>query len=142
MSWTAKPSVQRMSVPAAPLVVATHYFNWVDEKIPFVCARQTDDRVSFHILGIDRAAIALEVQASDADNVIYIVVGGFLTRSLPERGEFSFARTSGKEITIALRRFAPRLPRFIYVCTHAVVHEIVMGLYVRRQDPLLLGEDP
>lgn len=141
MGWTAKPSVQRMLVPADPRAVATDYFSWVDRVIPFVSVRRADESVSFHVFGINKPAIALKLGASDAQRVSYHVVGGFLARIQASSSVFSFERTEDSEVTISLLDFSPWLPPLVYRATHAVVHDVVMTMYTRRTTVAQLEEE-
>ena len=128
--FRAAPSIQKMgTTDRSAEDVANAYFDWVDESIPAVGVGKEGQRIEFNLITGKRPAIALEVIESTPDHKTYRVVGGYLVKS-PPGGEFVF-NVQNQELTISLKDFTPRLPRVVYVATHALVHSIVMWAFGR-----------
>ena len=128
--FRASPSIQQIgTTDRSASDVAVAYFDWIEDAIPAVGVGKDGERIDFNVLTSKRPAIALEVVESTPEFETYRVVGGYLVGS-PPGGQFVFD-VQNQKLTISLTDFTPRLPRFVYVTTHAIAHSIVMWAFGR-----------
>jgi len=133
VSFIARPSIQEFSVPGPLDRPSQRYFDWVDDEVPAVQVVRDGDRVAMHLLSMERPAIELRAAPSVDGREKFDVCGGILVRE-PAGGRFVFEEPSPGRLRISLEGFTPRLPRIVYILTHALVHEYVMWSFRRHME--------
>lgn len=130
MGFVARPSIQEFSILRPVDRPGQLYFDWVDREVPGVRAVWDGGQVGLHLFGMDRPAILLK-PSPEPGGEAYEVCGGLLVHE-PAGGRFVFEVPSPDRLRIVLEGFTPRLPRTIFVLTHALVHEFVMWSFRRH----------
>jgi len=137
---TAEPkarSVQRLPLPHGWNAerVAREYLSWLVRALPVLRVREDGAlRVSFHFGALALPLLILELApaASTPDRALFYVRGGALAHSMGT-GRLEFLCVSGKPAVLAaVHDFRPRLPWWLYVFSHALVHELVMWAFGRH----------
>jgi len=137
---TAEPkarSVQRLVLPAGwdAERVAREYLEWLVRALPVLRVKRDHAlQVSFHLGSLALPLLMLELApgASTADRAQFYVRGGALAHSRGT-GRLEFLTVSGKpQVLAAVHDFRPRLPWWLYIATHALVHELVMWAFGRH----------
>ena len=130
-------SVQRLQLPAGFNAerVAHEYLSWLVRALPILRVRKDNPLcVSFHLWALSMPLLLLELApgASTHDRALFYVRGGALAQ-LQNSGRLEFLCVSGKpEVLAAVHDFRPRLPWWLYVVSHALVHELVMWAFGRH----------
>lgn len=131
-------SVQRFELPAGrdAVWVGEEYPRWLERTLPgLLSATHDGNQLKLGIRGIHRPMLILERETTSSDSGRYIlrVVGGLLAEADPHgdpRLEFRMT-PDGRHVLAALQDFEPRLPWWIYACTQARIHALVMSAYRR-----------
>ncbi len=130
-------SVQRLALPSGWNAerVAREYLEWLVAALPVVRVKKDNAlRVSFNLWALALPLLLLELApgASTYDRALFYVRGGALAQA-GGGGRLEFLCVSGKsEILAAVHDFRPRLPWWLYVISHALVHELVMWAFGRH----------
>lgn len=144
---TAEPkarSVQRLRLPAGwdAEGVAREYLAWLVRALPVLRVRRHDAlKVSFQLWTWSLPLLLLEFapHASTSDRALFYVRGGALARGA-QSGRLEFLMVPGtQEVLAAVHDFRPRLPWWLYVISHALVHELVMWAFGRHLARLSSG---
>ncbi len=133
-------SVQRLHLPQGwdAERVAREYLEWLVRALPILRVRKDKPlRVSFHLWTLTLPLLLLELApaASTPERALFYVRGGALAHPRGTRGSgrLEFLLVSGKpEVLAAVHDFHPRLPWWLYVVSHALVHELVMWAFGRH----------
>ncbi len=130
-------SVQRLVLPTGwdAERVAHEYLEWLVQALPILCVRKDNElQLSFHLGALALPLLLLELapQALTSGRAMFYVKGGALADPRGG-GRLEFLTVSGKaEVLAAVHDFRPRLPWWLYVISHALVHELVMWAFGRH----------
>ena len=136
-------SVQRVSMPSNPSPdrVAAEYWKWLSRMTRGVLRVETESDAegrtsAAEISLLGKASLLVlrrdPTRCDDELETFEVVSGLLLRRGVPTRGRFEFRTIHCRGVVVtALQEFAPRLPWFVYQCSQAIAHRIVMTMFSR-----------
>ncbi len=129
-------SVQRMQLPAGVDAdwAASEYIRWLPNALGSLLplrAVESDGDVSFKVFRHGPTLLKIARQPERV-NATFDVVGGALATA-PAQGQLEFRTVlDGRTLIVAVHRFVPRLPWWIYRSTQALVHAWVMARFAKH----------
>jgi len=137
-------SVQRMPLPHgwSAREVMNAYGKWLDKTFRNLLSVQTDENgvVRFNLLGRHMTLLELTPTPFSVDSYrcAFYITGGYLSRKVTPPGRLEFRIFPERSCIIAsIHGFSPTLPWWLYACSQAWVHLIVMhkfGRYLRNSE--------
>ena len=139
-------SVQRMPLPDgwSAKEVMDAYGIWLDKTFRKLLAVRTDEKgvVRFNLLGSYFTLLELTPTpfSDDSYRCAFYITGGYLSRKVDPPGRLEFRIFPEQNCIIAsIHGFSPTLPWWLYACTQALVHLLVMygfGRYLKKVDSI------
>lgn len=138
-------SVQRGRLPEGMSArdAALEYMAWLPRALrPFLLVESDERNVIFCLFTKKWRLLRLKYspERSESTRQIFYIKGGMLAAPM-DRGRLEFREVLNKtHLLAAIHDFYPALPWYIYVYTQAIVHLIVMKLFVRHLKKVSKGE--
>jgi uncharacterized protein YbjT (DUF2867 family) len=121
--------------------IAREYMRWLPIKFRSLIRVKIDsenDLVSFQIGGTNITILLLKYISGnfEDDRQKFHIVGGLLSKR-SDTGWLEFRQVENKKYSLsAIHEFVPSLPWFIYVCTQAPMHYLVMNSFGRHLEKM------
>jgi uncharacterized protein YbjT (DUF2867 family) len=141
-------SIQRL--PAIPEKdsdwIAQEYMRWLPKvfrSLIRVRVQENSGYVEFRLFLIPKPLLILQYITSSIaiDRQKFHIIGGLLTKSV-NTGWLEFRQLEDRKYTLsAIHEFIPALPWYIYVCTQAPLHALVMYAFGRHLKKLRFNAD-
>ena len=132
-------SVQRLDLPTGKNAdtMANEYFGWLPRFLnPFIKITTENNVIVFSLIFKNLKLLILEksVERSTSDRQLFYILGGLLvSKNNNSRARLEFRDVLNGRLTIAaIHDFYPSLPWYIYVCTQAQLHLMVMYFFNRH----------
>ena len=129
-------SIQRLAIPKGKSIewVTLRYALWLKKTFRHIFDirfSKSKKQLCISFLRIKLLTLTMAIDRSDSNRVLYRISGGLLVQKGSEnKGRLEFRSIlNGKYLLAGIHDFQPSLPWPIYVCTQAVTHLIVMGLF-------------
>ncbi|OIJ18971.1 hypothetical protein BKP45_14695 [Anaerobacillus alkalidiazotrophicus] len=110
-----------------PSYMVGSYFQWLaTESKNIISVSFQDKSYSLYVKFLKTPVLILTIQTTTNQKVVLHVTGGLLAKK-NQIGTFTFLMTEkGERFIVALERFEPSLPWWVYRITQAPIHEFVM----------------
>ena len=141
---SAVRSVQRMTIPQGKdaFWLAEEYLRWLPKAFQILIrAEYVEGGISrMYLKGTNILLLELTFRAplSSSNRAIYTISNGALVRpDMLGKGTFEFRLMLESPVLLtAIHDFYPRLPWYVYTCTQAQVHQLVMERFSKHLDEI------
>lgn len=111
--------------------VSTLYFSWLQSVFPLIRVSTYSSQVNIYLRGLSSPLISMtkDEASSSKDYNLFYIKGGLLSKEA-KRGRLIFRTViDGRNTTVEIHEFVPRLPWFVYKYSQAIVHMVTMRLF-------------